>query len=215
MKKIQNRNKIVKTNPSRRLASYLSAGVCVAGAEARAALQVTFSPSAAQIAAGRGLDVGGGYIDQSGLYNSTFSYAGVNNTIFTDGELGNDHAFIAGSTHQGYGYWGEFARTGVFKNGATSGSDNYANISFNSWTDSSDVDPDESFEAVGQFDFNSDGTGTLLAVAWDDNNYPLAISVGAAEIQAAAVPEPSSMMLGLLALGATACARRRRHAVPR
>jgi hypothetical protein len=40
--KIQNGNKSIKTNPSRRLAAYLGAGVCVAGTEARANLSVAF-----------------------------------------------------------------------------------------------------------------------------------------------------------------------------
>ena len=41
MEKIQNSNKRLKTNPSRRLAAYLSASVCVAGTEARADIVVT------------------------------------------------------------------------------------------------------------------------------------------------------------------------------
>jgi hypothetical protein len=71
------------------------------------------------------------------------------------------------------------------------------------------------FDSVAKFDFSGGyGNGILLATAVNPG-VSLSISAGKAAIDAAAVPEPSAALLGLLALGATACARRRRHAVPR
>jgi hypothetical protein len=212
--KIQNRNKSLKTNPSRRLVSYLSAGVCVAGAEARAALQVTFSPSAAQITAGRGLDVNGGYLDQGGDGKSAFGYDSNSSIMFSNGDAGGDLAagVVITFSPRNFEYSGYFVNGGVFKYGATAGSANYANISFNT---TGTPTLGHAFEAVGQFNLNADGTGALLAVAWNDDDAPLSISAGKIAIDAAAVPEPSAALLALLALGSTACARRRRHAVPR
>lgn len=103
------------------------------------------------------------------------------------------------------------------------GSENYANISFNG--------PDDIFEAVGQFFFDGEGGGFLIALAFAEGttladgitpltsaNAPtdlstltntgtetLSISAGAAAIDA--VPEPSG--LALLALGSIGLAVRR------
>ena len=210
MKKIQDRNKSLKTNASRRLASYLSAGVCVAGAEARAALQVTFTAPA-------GLDIQQGYIDYYSSADSYFAYNRISNVMFTRGAPAGDHSPGMVMTSYGknvfnYNGFGTFADPGEgFYYGAQQGSSNYANISFTHGTPLTG----NTFEAVGQFNLNLDGTGTLIALAWNDDDSSLSISAGKTAIDNAAVPEPSSALLMLLAVGTTACARRRRNAVRR
>ena len=202
---IQHRIKSMKTNPSRRLASYLSAGVCVAGAEARADLKVTFYPNTVPHTAGGGLAVSGGFANANGGGGDITYFRFSNGTYFTNGLAANDktQAWVNG---QSYTY-GMYKFNGALVYGATEGINNYAQISYDT--------EDGNYEAVGQFDFKSVGAGQLLAVAYNDDGTDLPISAGALAITAAAVPEPSAALLALLALGSTACARRRRHAVPR
>jgi hypothetical protein len=101
---------------------------------------------------------------------------------------------------------------GVLRYGAVAGDQNYANMSFNGG--------DGVFEAVAQFFFNGTGGAYLMAIA-TTNAIPnpqnlsavggpaLSISAGKAMINAAAIPEPSSLVL--LALGATGLAARRQR----
>ncbi len=100
---------------------------------------------------------------------------------------------------------GTYANSGgFFLNGAQSGDQNYANVTFDG--------NDGVFEAVAQFHFDGAGGGYLIAVATNDApNEADALSIidGKALIDAAAIPEPSS--LGLLALGATGLMVRRRR----
>ena len=98
-----------------------------------------------------------------------------------------------------------------FINGAVAGDQNYANVSF---------DGDFVFEAVAQFNFDGMGNGFLVAIA-TRNEVPdpqdlsavggaaLSISEGVDLINAASIPEPSS--LALLALGSAGLAARRRR----
>ena len=90
--------------------------------------------------------------------------------------------------------------------GAEGSSANYVSITFGA---------DAVFEAVGQFDLATPGSGTLVALALDTTGATLSISAGKAAIDAAAVPEPSGLLLGLLALGAAGCRRRRVAVHPR
>ena len=76
---------------------------------------------------------------------------------------------------------------------------NYANISFDG--------DDDIYEAVGQFFFDGQGGGYLVALAVDSEGDALSISAGKAAIDA--IPEPTTT--GLLALGAAGLALLRRR----
>ena len=107
---------------------------------------------------------------------------------------------------------GRYGNFGNLDFGAVLGSENYANVSFNG--------VDGIYEAVAQFYLDGAGGGYLMAIA-TTNPIPnpqdlsavggpaLSISAGKAMIDAAAVPEPTS--LGLLALGAMGLATRRQR----
>ena len=196
MKKIQNRNKSLKNNPSRRLASYLSAGVFVAATEARADIVVTRYSSPDDYPSGISIPIA----QRTLLLAAYPTYIGANVvdaavTLFTRG------SDLSVNSHNSGGY---YRTDSGFLFGAEGSSANYVSIDFGA---------DGVYEAVGQFDFVTPGSGTLVALALDTTGATLSISAGKAAIDAAAVPEPSGLLLGLLALGAAGC-RRRRVAVP-
>ncbi|MDB4491874.1 PEP-CTERM sorting domain-containing protein [bacterium] len=135
------------------------------------------------------------------------SAGGATKTWFKDNQSGDyqfsqgaDMAFTIPSTSGS----GRYLLSNNFIYGATVG-DNYANISFNG--------NDSIYEGVAKFNFDGAGGGKLLAIAKDDDGNYLPISAAVTEIDAAAVPEPSAMLLGLLAVGSCACARRRARPV--
>ena len=204
MKKIQNSNKRLKTNPSRRLAAYLSASVCVAGTQARADIVVTLMTHPDDYPVG--ITFVGGFVNgaPNTLADAGFAWysATPSGGYFTGGwDL---PVSVSGPDASGQYRDG----SGNLKYGATADALNYASIYFGVNAG------DKQGFAVGQFDFTT-SSGSLVAIAQRDDRTAISISAGKAEIDAAAVPEPSGALLALLALGATACARRRRHAVPR
>jgi hypothetical protein len=202
MKKIQHRNKSLKTNASRRLASYVSAGVCVSGTAAWAGIDVTLYPG------WTGYVVGDVFsLNYSGGLGQFDSAGGAGKTWYRGLGVSSGHGFTSGTDNPiGASNWGSYGRYligGTFVYGAAVGV-NYANISFNG--------NDQTYEGVAKFHFDGAGGGKLLAIAKDDGLLYLPISAAVTAIDGAAVPEPSAMLLGLLAVGSCACARRRaRH----
>jgi len=140
---------------------------------------------------------------------SADSYFGVSYTsgtpiIFTRGS--DLEGLEESSSYTGGAY---FYSNAGFYNGAVAGDQNFANISF---------DGEDVFEAVGQFSFDGAGNGFLIAIATNNDisnpqdlsngdGEALSISAGVAAIQAAQVPEPSS--IALFALGSLGLAARR------
>ena len=169
----------------------------MAATEARADIVVTRYSSPDDYPSG--ISISGGFVDSSVSPPSYLAFfLDANDGEVTTFTRGSDLSVTAGDP-------GGFYHDGsslIF--GAEGSSANYASIDFGA---------DGVYEAVGQFDFATPGSGTLVALALDTTGATLSISAGKAAIDAAAVPEPSGLLLGLLALGAAGC-RRRRVAVP-
>ena len=173
----------------------------MAATEARADIVVTRYSSPDDYPTG--ISISSGFVDENFSTSTTFAYTKDNNNkpvgYFS---RGGDYVFsFAGSA--GY-YVTGLGGAPLLLAGAEGSSANYVSIDFGG---------DGVYEAVGQFDFATAGSGALVALALDNNGATLSISAGKAAIDAAAVPEPSGLLLGLLALGAAGC-RRRRVAVP-
>jgi hypothetical protein len=147
---------------------------------------------------------------RGGAENAFVDNAGSNGSVFHQDKGGNNFAYFTrgGDKNWGSSYSGEsgqFRQSGDWYYGAQAGASNYANISFNGF--------DNVYEAVGQFFFDAQGGGYLIALAKNDDGSALTISAGKTAIDAAsavsAVPEPSSQ-LALLALGSAGILIRRR-----
>jgi hypothetical protein len=149
-----------------------------------------------------GINIGNGAVNLTpGVWN-TYFFLDSSGNGFTRGSDINWTAIIGS---------GPYGGGGGFQRGAVAGDQNYANISFSKQFVA---------EAVAQFFFDGVGGGYLMAIA-TTNAIPnpqdlravrgpaLSISAGKAMINAAAVPEPSSLVL--LALGATGLAARRQR----
>ena len=169
----------------------------MAATEARADIVVTRYSSPDDYPSG--ISISGGFVDSS---FAAATYFGLSldggGTVFT---RGSDLSVSVGDVG---GYYHTDFNANPFVLGAEGSSQNYVSIDFGA---------DGVYEAVGQFDFATPGSGTLVALALDTTGATQSISAGKAAIDAAAVPEPSGLLLGLLALGATG-SRRRRVAVP-
>ena len=133
-------------------------------------------------------------------YIFTFPSFTLPNRYFTSSSI-ND---FSGNESVGYNLLNSYFDNGSFINGARLGNLNFINIS----TGGEPVG-----NAVGQFFLDGQGGGHLVAIAENTNGSALSLVDGVAAIEAAAVPEPSSLvLLALGALGLTARRQRKKTA---
>jgi hypothetical protein len=183
----------------------------VAGTEARAGISVTFYNS--RSVPSLGIDINAGVLDNESSDDSYFRYggnagSGMSYLYFTDGTAAND--LTSTYSNPSATRDGVYIADNLFVYGAQGSMINYAQISFDT--------TNNVYEAVGKFDLTNPGAGLLVAVATlgPGSLVSLSLSDGAQAItDATPTPEPSSMLLGLLAMGASVCARRRPRAVRR
>lgn len=195
---------------SGRLVGYLASGIAasVAAGQCNAATVVTFyGPGAQNIfttpATPLGINIGDAPLGKAinGGAVSGEAIFGIDDfgNYFTRGEdlnLGTIFGHHAGH----YFYSGD-----GWVYGGEAGSLNYVNIDFNPALSGFDG----TFEAVGQFYLDGSGGGYLIALAINDDNTALPISLGKAAIDA--IPEPSGMALLTLGAAGILAARRRRQ----
>ncbi len=134
-----------------------------------------------------------GFADRKGS-KASYHKRSKKGEIFTSGSDLSDAGYLSMDAL--------YSVDGSFQNGAQAGSENYANISF---------DSDMVYEAVGQFFFDGQGGGYLVALAINDMPASeLSISDGKAAIDA--VPEPSALALLCLGAGGLLVRRNRKAA---